>query len=160
MMMAISSGLIFLPSLMTLSAQQLNQREVGRTAVVTPDDKLWTVPGKIDLSEGFEHQVVAGPTLGRATGTIRSALARDHEARVYGMADGRSVTAVIKIHPTEGMHVADVGGTEYSLPHVQMVSETPLPDYPMPVGLDESLTERGLTDLVAWLKSPSTFTTA
>jgi putative membrane-bound dehydrogenase-like protein len=80
-------------------------------------------------------------------------LARDFEARVFEMADGKSVTGIVKSHTAEGLLVADVGGTEHALAHDQIVSETQLPDSLMPVGLDETLSERELIDLVAWLKS-------
>ncbi|MBX3742480.1 MAG: c-type cytochrome [Akkermansiaceae bacterium] len=80
-------------------------------------------------------------------------LARDFETRIFETADGRSIMGLVKSHTAEGLLVADMGGNEFSLRHDQIVSDTTMTDSLMPTGLDQTLTERELIDLVAWLKS-------
>jgi putative membrane-bound dehydrogenase-like protein len=80
-------------------------------------------------------------------------LARDFETRVFETADGQTIMGLVKSHTAEGLLVADMGGNESSLRHDQIVSDTTLTDSLMPTGLDQTLTEQELIDLVAWMKS-------
>jgi len=80
-------------------------------------------------------------------------LARDHETHVFELADGRSVMGLVKSHTAEGLLVVDMADNSHAVSHDQIVSDTTLLDSLMPTGLDETLTERELIDLVAWLKS-------
>ncbi|MEN3941441.1 PVC-type heme-binding CxxCH protein [Prosthecobacter sp. SYSU 5D2] len=80
-------------------------------------------------------------------------LARDYEAHVLEMADGQSVTGVIRSHTAEGLLVMDLAGQETSLPHDRIISNTVLTTSLMPMGLDATMTEQELLDLVAYLRS-------
>ena len=80
-------------------------------------------------------------------------LARDYEAHVIETSDGQSVMGVIKSHTAEGLLVVDVAGQEKTVPHVNIVADTTLTTSLMPMGLDGTLTEQELCDLVAWLRS-------
>jgi putative membrane-bound dehydrogenase-like protein len=80
-------------------------------------------------------------------------LARDHETHVFELADGRTVMGLVKSHTADGLVVVDMADNGQTVPHAGIVSDTTLVDSLMPPGLDETLTERELIDLVAWLKS-------
>lgn len=80
-------------------------------------------------------------------------LARDYEAHVIEMQDGQTVLGVIRSHTAEGLLLMDVAGQEKSLPHEQIVSNTTLTTSLMPMGLDTTLSEQELLDLVAYLRS-------
>ncbi|MCW0219534.1 MAG: c-type cytochrome [Prosthecobacter sp.] len=80
-------------------------------------------------------------------------LARDYEAHVIEMQDGQTVMGVIRSHTAEGLLLMDVAGQEKNLPHGQIVSNTTLTTSLMPMGLDTTLTEQELLDLVAYLRS-------
>jgi len=80
-------------------------------------------------------------------------LARDYEAHVIETADGQSSMGVIKSHTAEGLLVVDVAGQEKNIPHGQIVSDTQLTTSLMPMGLDQTLPEKELCDLVAYLRS-------
>ncbi len=47
----------------------------------------------------------------------------------------------------------DVAGQEKNLPHAAIAASTQLPASLMPMGLDQTLPEQDLLDLVAWLRS-------
>lgn len=80
-------------------------------------------------------------------------LARDYEAHVIETADGQSTMGVIKSHTAEGLLVADVAGQEKNISQSAIVSDTQLPISLMPMGLDQTLPEKDLLDLVAYLRS-------
>ena len=82
-----------------------------------------------------------------------ASLARDYETHLLEMADGRTVMGVIKSHTAEGLRVMDVAGQEQDLPHAAISASTQLPTSLMPLGLDQTLPEQELLDLVAWLRS-------
>ncbi len=80
-------------------------------------------------------------------------LARDYEAHIIETSDGQSITGVIKSHTAEGLLVVDAAGQEKNLPNTQIVSDTQLTTSLMPMGLDLTLPEKDLLDLVAFLRS-------
>jgi putative heme-binding domain-containing protein len=80
-------------------------------------------------------------------------LARDYETHVLEMADGQSVMGVIRSHTAEGLLLLDLAGQEISLPHDRIISNTVLTTSLMPMGLDATMTEQELLDLVAYLRS-------
>jgi putative membrane-bound dehydrogenase-like protein len=80
-------------------------------------------------------------------------LARDYEAHIFETQDGQTVMGVVKSHTAEGLLVADVAGQEKNLPHTQIVSDTVLTTSLMPMGLDQTMPEKDLLDLVAYLRS-------
>jgi putative heme-binding domain-containing protein len=82
-----------------------------------------------------------------------ASLARDYETHLLEMADGRTVMGVIKGHSAEGLRVMDVAGQEQDLPHGLISASTQLPTSLMPLGLDQTMPEQELLDLVAWLRS-------
>ena len=80
-------------------------------------------------------------------------LARDYEAHIIETSDGQSTLGVIKSHTAEGLLIVDVAGQEKNIPHNQIVSDTQLTTSLMPTGLDQTLQEQELCDLVAYLRS-------
>lgn len=80
-------------------------------------------------------------------------LARDYEAHVIETSDGQQTLGVIKSHTAEGLLVIDIAGQEKNVPHQTITGDTPLPTSLMPAGLDQTLPESELLDLVAWLRS-------
>jgi putative heme-binding domain-containing protein len=80
-------------------------------------------------------------------------LARDYEAHIIETSDGRQTLGLIKSHTAEGLLVIDIAGQEKNIPHPQIIGDTPLPTSLMPMGLDQTLPESELLDLVAWLRS-------
>jgi putative heme-binding domain-containing protein len=80
-------------------------------------------------------------------------LARDYEAHVIETSDGQQTLGVIKSHTAEGLLVIDIAGQEKNVPHQTITGDTTLPTSLMPAGLDQTLPESELLDLVAWLRS-------
>ncbi|MBL9143855.1 MAG: c-type cytochrome [Verrucomicrobiaceae bacterium] len=80
-------------------------------------------------------------------------LARDYEAHIIETNAGETIMGVIKSHTAEGLLVVDVAGQEKNIPQTQMVSDTTLNTSLMPMGLDATLPEEDLVDLVAYLRS-------
>ena len=80
-------------------------------------------------------------------------LARDYETHVLETTDGQFITGVIRSHTAEGLLVTDFAGQEKNIPHPQIISDTTLPTSLMPMGLDSTLSEAELLNLVAWLRS-------
>ena len=80
-------------------------------------------------------------------------LARDYEAHILETSDGQMTMGVIKSHTAEGLLVVDIAGQEKTLPHTQIVGDTTLPTSLMPMGLDQTMPEKDLLDLVAYLRS-------
>lgn len=80
-------------------------------------------------------------------------LARDYEAHVIETSDGQQTLGVIKSHAAEGLVVLDIAGQEKTIPHQTIVGDTTLTTSLMPMGLDQTMSEAELLDLVAWLRS-------
>ncbi len=80
-------------------------------------------------------------------------LARDYEAHVIETSDGQQTMGVIKSHTAEGLLVVDIAGQEKNVAHQTITGDTTLTTSLMPLGLDQTLPEPELLDLVAWLRS-------
>ena len=80
-------------------------------------------------------------------------LARDYEAHVIETSDGQQTLGVIKSHTAEGLLVIDIAGQEKNIAHQTIAGDTTLPTSLMPQGLDQTMPEAELLDLVAWLRS-------
>ena len=80
-------------------------------------------------------------------------LARDYETHIIETADGQTTMGVIRSHTAEGLLVVDLAGQEKNVPHEQIISNTALTESLMPMGLDMTMSEPELLDLVAWLRS-------
>lgn len=80
-------------------------------------------------------------------------LARDYEAHAIETSDGKNLIGVIKSHTAEGLLVIDLGGTEHQVSHEQIVGDVTLATSLMPMGLDQTLPEKELLELVAYLRS-------
>ena len=80
-------------------------------------------------------------------------LARDYEAHVIETRDGQSTLGVIRSHTAEGLLLMDVAGQEKTVAHDHILSDTTLTTSLMPMGLDATMPEQELLDLVAYLRS-------
>ena len=80
-------------------------------------------------------------------------LARDYEAHVIETSDGQQTLGVIKSHTAEGLLVIDIAGQEKTIAHQTIAGDTTLITSLMPQGLDQTMPEADLLDLVAWLRS-------
>lgn len=80
-------------------------------------------------------------------------LARDYEAHVIETSDGQQTLGVIKSHTAEGLLVIDIAGQEKTIAHQTIAGDTTLTTSLMPQGLDQTMPEAELLDLVAWLRS-------
>lgn len=80
-------------------------------------------------------------------------LARDYEAHLFETRDGQTHLGVIRSHTAEGLLIIDVAGQEKTLPHTQIIADTPMPTSLMPMGLDQTLPEENLLHLTAYLRS-------
>ena len=80
-------------------------------------------------------------------------LARDYEAQNIDLADGQSLIGVLRRNLPEAIVIADATGQERTLPRAQIVAMQASPYSLMPAGLDRTLTEQELLDLVAFLRS-------
>jgi putative membrane-bound dehydrogenase-like protein len=80
-------------------------------------------------------------------------LARDYEAHIIETSDGQQTLGVIKSHIAEGLLVLDIAGQERNIAHQTITGDTTLPTSLMPQGLDQTMPETELLDLVAWLRS-------
>ncbi|OYW72405.1 MAG: hypothetical protein B7Z37_24925, partial [Verrucomicrobia bacterium 12-59-8] len=80
-------------------------------------------------------------------------LARDYEAHVIETSDGQQTLGVIKSHTAEGLLVIDIAGQEKTIAHQTIAGDTTLTTSLMPQGLDQTMPEPELLDLVAWLRS-------
>ena len=126
-------------------------------------------PGLFDSSD--DDNFVVGPTLDQRVidgvmGGIRTerdllesvmfpsnTLARDYEAHIIETSAGETITAVIRSHTAEGLLVVDVAGQEKNIPNDSITGDTTLTTSLMPMGLDGTLPEKDLLDLVAYLRS-------
>jgi putative heme-binding domain-containing protein len=80
-------------------------------------------------------------------------IARDFEAHVVELADGQTQTGMIKNDGADGLVLMDLAGQEKLIPRAQIVGTTALAESVMPAGLEKTLTEQQLMDVVAWLVS-------
>ncbi|MFM7604626.1 MAG: PVC-type heme-binding CxxCH protein [Prosthecobacter sp.] len=80
-------------------------------------------------------------------------LARDYEAHIIETSDGQQTLGVIKSHTAEGLLVLDIAGQEKNILHQKITGDTTLTTSLMPMGLDQTMPENELLDLVAWLRS-------
>jgi len=80
-------------------------------------------------------------------------LARDYEAHVIETSDGQQTLGVIKSHTAEGLLVIDIAGQEKTIAHQTIAGDTTLVTSLMPQGLDQTMPEAELLDLVAWLRT-------
>ncbi len=80
-------------------------------------------------------------------------LARDYEAHVIETSDGQQTLGVIKSHTAEGLLLIDIAGQEKTIAHQTIAGDTTLITSLMPQGLDQTMPEADLLDLVAWLRS-------
>lgn len=80
-------------------------------------------------------------------------LARDYEAHVIETSDGQQTLGVVKSHAAEGLVVLDIAGQEKTIAHQTIIGDTTLATSLMPMGLDQTMPEAELLDLVAWLRS-------
>ncbi len=108
---------------------------------------------------------LVGPNLS-AIGQIRSerdilesvlfpsaTLARDYEAHAIDMSNGESFVGVIRRNLPDAIVIADSSGQERTLPRSQIIAMQTLATSLMPTGLDRTLSEEELLDLVAYLRS-------
>lgn len=80
-------------------------------------------------------------------------LARDYEAHIIETSDGQQTLGVIKSHTAEGLLITDIAGQEKTIAHQLITGDTTLATSLMPMGLDQTMPEAELLDLVAWLRS-------
>jgi putative heme-binding domain-containing protein len=78
-------------------------------------------------------------------------IAREFDTHVVETADGQSLTGTIRADVGDAMLVVDATGQEKTIAHRDIVANSTLPTSLMPEGLDQTLTEQQLLDLVAWL---------
>ena len=107
-----------------------------------------TVVGKIPGAQGA-HGIAIAPDLG--TGFITNG------DGAFVMQFDLKTLRVLKTIPTgnlpDAIVVTDASAQEHTLPRAQITSMQPLPTSLMPAGLDHTLTEEELLDLVAYLRS-------
>lgn len=80
-------------------------------------------------------------------------LARDYETHAIETSDGQNLMGLVRSHTAEGLLLVDLAGQEKNVPHETIVSNAALTTSLMPMGLDGTMTEQELCDLVAWLRS-------
>ncbi|MEY4941772.1 MAG: hypothetical protein RIQ93_3507, partial [Verrucomicrobiota bacterium] len=80
-------------------------------------------------------------------------IARDYETHLVETADGQTYTGMVKNNSAEGLVLMDLAGQEKTLPQAQIVGNNVMNTSLMPMGLEQSLTEQQLLDMVAWLAS-------
>ena len=80
-------------------------------------------------------------------------IARDYETHAIETSDGQTYLGIVKSHTADGLLLIDVAGQEKNLSHANIIANTTLTTSLMPVGLDQTLSEQQLLDLVAWLRS-------
>jgi putative heme-binding domain-containing protein len=69
------------------------------------------------------------------------------------MSNGESFVGVIRRNLPDAIVIADPSGQERTLPRSQIISMQTLATSLMPTGLDRTLSEEELLDLVAYLRS-------
>ena len=79
--------------------------------------------------------------------------AQGYEAHTVETAGGQSLLGVIRRNLPDAIVLVDPTGQEQTIPRAQITGLQPLPTSLMPPGLDRTLTEQELLDLVAYLAS-------
>jgi putative membrane-bound dehydrogenase-like protein len=79
--------------------------------------------------------------------------AQGYEAHTVETATGQSLLGVIRRHLPDAIVLVDPTGQEQTIPRAQITGLQALPTSLMPPGLDRTLTEQELLDLVAFLSS-------
>ena len=80
-------------------------------------------------------------------------LARGYELQSIETTDGQTLSAVVHRNLPAALVVADATGQERTLPRNQITSMQAQPTSLMPIGLDRTLPEQDLIDLIAYLRS-------
>jgi putative heme-binding domain-containing protein len=80
-------------------------------------------------------------------------LARDYETHVIETDEGRQILGLIESHTAEGLLIVDAAGQKVSVSHEHIAGNTTLEMSLMPMGLDQTMSEQELLDLVAYLRS-------
>ncbi len=80
-------------------------------------------------------------------------IARDYETHSVETIDGQTQLGMIRKDSPEGLGLVDLTGQEKTIPHSQVVAKSVMTTSLMPNGLEQTLTEQQLLDLVAWLVS-------
>ncbi len=80
-------------------------------------------------------------------------IARDYDLTSVQLTDGTAVLGIIRERSAEGVTVKEASGQSRVLPNESIASSAQLPSSLMPAGLDGMLSEKELTDLVAFLRS-------
>ncbi|MEM7012870.1 MAG: hypothetical protein AAF585_15450, partial [Verrucomicrobiota bacterium] len=78
-------------------------------------------------------------------------LARDFEAYSFEMRDGQLHMGIVREETPSLVKIVAAGGAEIELSRAEVKSMKPAPTSLMPLGLDQSMTEQQLLDLVAYL---------
>jgi putative heme-binding domain-containing protein len=80
-------------------------------------------------------------------------IARDFETQMIETSDGQSYLGAIKSDGADNLVLIDVAGQEKSIPQSQIVGRSNQTTSLMPAGLEQTLTEQQLLDLIAWMTS-------
>ncbi|MFM9001554.1 MAG: c-type cytochrome [Opitutia bacterium] len=80
-------------------------------------------------------------------------IARDYDLTSVQLTDGSSVLGIIRERSAEGVTIKEASGQSRVLPNETVASSAQLPTSLMPAGRDGMLSEKELTDLVAYLRS-------
>ncbi|HYR59684.1 MAG TPA: hypothetical protein VEO95_13680, partial [Chthoniobacteraceae bacterium] len=80
-------------------------------------------------------------------------IAHDFEAYNIETASGQTIMGVIRRNLPDSVVIADPSGQEQTLPRAQITAVQMLPTSLMPAGLDRTISEQDLLDLVAYLRS-------
>jgi putative heme-binding domain-containing protein len=80
-------------------------------------------------------------------------LARDYETHVIETSDGERLMGMIRSQGEETLRLVDLAGQEKAVPHARIVASSALTTSLMPSGLEKTMSEQELLDLVAWLVS-------
>ena len=80
-------------------------------------------------------------------------LARDYETHVIETIDGERLMGIIRSQTEDVLRLVDLSGEEKAVPHGKIVASSALSTSLMPAGLENTMSEQELLDLVAWLVS-------
>ncbi len=80
-------------------------------------------------------------------------IARDYETHSVETIDGQTQLGMIRKDSPDGLGLVDLTGQEKTIPHSQVVAKSVMTTSLMPNGLEQTLTEQQLLDLVSWLVS-------
>jgi putative heme-binding domain-containing protein len=144
-----------LPSIVAAKGRASEGRKVFETGkgACTSCHRIGNVGNLVGPDLGTIGQIRAERDILESIFFPSATLARDYEAHAIEMADGLSLVAVIRRNLLDAVVVVDASGQEHTLQRAQITSMQTLPTSLMPTGLDHSLTEEELLDLVAYLRS-------